>query len=187
MPTDPAPSSQTTRPVVAATAWGLHALVLGLTALVIVRAWVGPAATPTSGPGLVRAVAGSFLAVYLVGAVGSIRFARGTAAPGHTGHAHRARRWLAVLTLVWVVLVVCAPDAAYLVFPLFFLQLHLLGPRHGEFAVALTAVVAVRALAIHRDLTLGGVVGHWWRRCWPSSWGRDTGPCCGRRANARRS
>ena len=35
--------------------------------------------------------------------------------------------WLAVLTIEWMALLWLTPEAAYLVFPLFFLYLHFLG------------------------------------------------------------
>ncbi|GAA1343146.1 sensor histidine kinase [Arthrobacter roseus] len=50
--------------------------------------------------------------------------------------------WLALVTLLWVALSLLSADFSWLAFPLFFLHLHLLGPRHAIIAVtALTAVV----------------------------------------------
>ena len=51
------------------------------------------------------------------------------------------------------------PDAAYLVFPLFFLYLHLLGRAGGPVAIVAATAVAVVALGLHGGWSVGGVVG----------------------------
>ncbi|MFF1877957.1 sensor histidine kinase [Leifsonia sp. NPDC058230] len=125
---------------------GLHTLFIALTVLVIARAIL----TPTDASVTVIIVAVVLGLTYALGAV--------------LTRSVRARRllrlgWLAVLTVEWVVLVWLIPDAAYLVFPLFFLYLHLLGRWWGSVAILLSTIVAICALGIHSGWTVGGVVG----------------------------
>ena len=51
------------------------------------------------------------------------------------------------------------PDAAYLVFPLFFLYLHLLGRWGDRPRYSSSTIVAICALGIHGGWSVGGVVG----------------------------
>ncbi len=67
--------------------------------------------------------------------------------------------WVAVLTVVWAALVWLVPEAAYLVFPLFFLYLHVLPGIAGPLAVVATTALTIAAFAVHGGLTVGGVVG----------------------------
>src|SRR5690606_41059881 len=67
--------------------------------------------------------------------------------------------WLAVVTAEVVALVWMAPDAAFLVFPLFFLQLHLIPIRWSVVAVGATTAFTIVALATHAGWSVGGVVG----------------------------
>jgi len=125
---------------------GLHALFVALVALVIVRAILSP--SDVSGAVIVIAV---ILALtYALGAV----LTRPARAP-------RFMRlgWLVILTVQWLDLLWLIPDAAYLVFPLFFLYLHLLGRWWGSAAVLVSTVVAICALGVHSGWTVGGVVG----------------------------
>lgn len=67
--------------------------------------------------------------------------------------------WLAVLLAAWLWLVILTPDAVWLAFPLFFLELHLAG-RWGLPAVVVTTLVAVGGSAWHAGgLQVGGVLG----------------------------
>jgi len=127
---------------------GLHVLVVALTALVIVRAIVVP---PSGHAGLVIALSVVFLLTYAFGAV--------AARPGRGRGRRLALLWLGVLTVEWIVLVWLTPEAAYLVFPLFFLFLHLLGRWWGSAAIVVATVVAIGALGVHGGFTVGGVVG----------------------------
>lgn len=125
---------------------GLHVLFVALTVLVIVRAVVAP--TQAS-------IAAICLAVVVLGTY---------AAGALTARAPRNRRvagavWLGVITLEWIALLWLTPEAAYLVFPLFFLYLHLLGRRWGSAAIVVATVIAICALGIHGGWTAGGVVG----------------------------
>ncbi|WP_433675894.1 sensor histidine kinase [Microbacterium gorillae] len=67
--------------------------------------------------------------------------------------------WVLALTLEWAVLVWLTPHAAYLVFPIFFLQLELLRPPLGALSVWLSAGWAVAALGVVGGWSLGGVIG----------------------------
>ncbi len=127
---------------------GLHVLFVALIALVIGGAALDPTGASAE---VVVALALLLLATYLLGGllVGNhsprIRWPR----PG----------WLALLTVEWLALIWLTPEAAYLVFPLFFLYLHLLGRRNGTIAVVATTVVAIVALGVHTGWSVGGVVG----------------------------
>ncbi len=125
---------------------GLHVLFVALTVLVIVRAVTAP--TQAS-------IAAICLAVVLLGtyAVGTL-----------TARAPRNGRvvgtvWLGVITLEWIALLWLTPEAAYLVFPLFFLYLHLLGRLWGSAAIVVATAIAICALGIHGGWSAGGVVG----------------------------
>lgn len=72
--------------------------------------------------------------------------------------------WLAAVTAIWVVLVALSADFSWLAFPLFFLHLRILGPRHAVAAVAaLTAAVVLsqwwHAGEFSLPLLVGPVVG----------------------------
>jgi len=133
---------RTLAPVFAGLRAGLHALFGGLLALVVVRVLL------TNGPVLALVLAGLLGAVYLSG----LWLARG-------GRSRTAVVWLAALTVVWAALVWLVPEAAYLVFPLFFLYLHLLPGVAGTLAVIGTTALTIAAFAVHGGLTVGGVVG----------------------------
>lgn len=125
---------------------GLHALFAALTALVVVRAIL----SPTEASVTVIVVAVILGLTYAAGAL--------LARPA------RARRllqrgWLILLTAEWAVLLWLIPDAAYLVFPLFFLYLHLLGRWWGSAAILVSTIIAIGALGLHSGWTVGGVVG----------------------------
>lgn len=126
---------------------GLHGVVIALVALVIVRAVVEPQAPRA----LTIAVALLLLAGYLAGSAVLAR-------PGRRAPWQRWA-WVAGITLGWAVLVALQGEAAYLVFPLFFVYLHLLPPRAGVLAVLGTTAVAILALGLHGGWSIGGVVG----------------------------
>lgn len=126
---------------------GLHVLFLALTALVVARALLVP--TPASAAVIVLCLV--LAATYLAGALLARRGRRASKAP--------AFAWLALLTLEWMALLWLIPEAAYLVFPLFFLFLHLLGRRWGPVAILVSTMVAICALGVHGGWTVGGVVG----------------------------
>lgn len=126
---------------------GLHILFVALIALVVGRAVLAP----TGDTVAVVVVALVLLASYATGGL----VARSARSAGRLG----GLLWLAVLTLEWVALLLLSPQAAYLVFPLFFLYLHLLGRWQGTAAVVAATVVAIVALGVQGGWSVGGVVG----------------------------
>lgn len=124
----------------------LHVIVAAFVALPIGLALAEPG--PAS---LWIVVAGcAFCLVYLAGM---------TAARLADEHRAAALAWLTVLWLVWVALLTLTADAAYLVFPLFFLQLHLLRIRPALAAVVVSTAVSICGIGLHGSWTVGGVAG----------------------------
>lgn len=71
-----------------------------------------------------------------------------------------AAGWLLAVGMVWTALLVVSPEAVYLAFPLFFLQLHLLPTTWGLTAVACTTLTAIAGFCWHRGgFAVGAVVG----------------------------
>lgn len=136
----------TLTPVFVGLRTGLHVLFAALLVLVVVRVVVVGA--PGSWVPLALSVV--FAGVYLLGAL----VARSASRRGLAGAA-----WILALTLVWIALLVLVPEAAYLVFPLFFLYLHVLPRVVGPVAVVVATLVSVVALGLHSGFTVGGVVG----------------------------
>lgn len=134
-------------PVFTALRIGLHAMTAGLLALVVVRVLTTSEASPI--PSLF--LCALFLAIYLFG----MRLPQGAQPRSRLA----AMGWLIALTVVWAALLILVPEAAYLVFPLFFLYLHLLPGPNGPAAVIVATAVAVLGLGWHSGFTLGGVVG----------------------------
>lgn len=133
---------RTLAPVFTGLRAGLHALFAGLLALVVVRVvWTG-------GSAWALALAALLAAVYLAG----LWLAR-------RGRTVGGIAWVCALTLVWAPLMWLVPEAAYLVFPLFFLYLHLLPGWVGPVAVVAATGLTIAAFAVHGGLTVGGVVG----------------------------
>lgn len=133
------------RPVFVGLQVGLHGLFVVLTGLVVGRAAFVP--YPNSGIAIT-------IAIVLL-----LTYALGVARVGRRSARASAALWLAALTCEWMVLLWLTPDAAYLVFPLFFMYLHLLGRSLGTLVVVVTTVVAVVALGVHGGWSVGGVVG----------------------------
>ncbi|WP_330250503.1 sensor histidine kinase [Nocardia sp. NBC_00565] len=129
-------------PVFTALRLGLHVLVTTLAVVVAVRALLPGAGHPLG----VVALTAVFLAVYFAGAlVGR--------------HPAGIRLWLAALTVLWLGLVVLAPDAGYLAFGIFFLYLHLLPRPWSLLAVGAATVVAVIGFGVHRGWSVAGAIG----------------------------
>jgi len=105
--------------------------------------WMGARWAATTGA--VLGLAAVLAAVYLAGTLAEKRHAATGRGPDPEPH---ARWWLAVVTLLWVALVLASGAFAWLAFPLFFLHLHLLRPRPAVVAVAL--------------LTLTVAASQWW-------------------------
>ncbi|NYF14036.1 signal transduction histidine kinase [Pseudoclavibacter sp. JAI123] len=162
---------------------GLHVLLFGLLALVAARSLLAP---EPSTPAVLGAVA-LFGVTYALGIVASARASAepvaraeraasaepvagaervASAEPGaRDERAARFERrrlrllWLTALTLEWMLLLWLSREAAYLVFPLFFVVLHVLGRRAGMLAVAAMTAVAVIGLGLHEGWSVAGVIG----------------------------
>ncbi|MFJ5869670.1 sensor histidine kinase [Dietzia maris] len=141
------PESAGVRAVFAQLEVALHTLVAALLALTLVSAHRDTSGMPD--PPAVAAAVG-FTVVYVAGTVWARR--RPTTAAVRAG-------WLVAVLALWACLVVRVPEAAYLVFPLFFLVQFLLGVWAGTAAVAALAAVAVIALGLHQGFTPAGVIG----------------------------
>ncbi|MFE7193564.1 sensor histidine kinase [Kitasatospora sp. NPDC057541] len=114
----------------------LHLLVAGLLALAVVRALAGRVGDPAAVTAAATAMAAVYTAGPLIGAVGRSRRAAGL--------------WLALLAVTWAGVLITTQDGVWLAFPLYFLELHLLGRRAGLVAVGLTAVASIAAYSAHQ-------------------------------------
>ncbi|MEU1736967.1 sensor histidine kinase [Streptosporangium sp. NPDC020145] len=117
-------------------AWCLHLLIIGLLVLTSGRALAGD--HPHAG--WIAATAGACGLVYAAGAL----------APRVRRTWRGAAWWLAVVGTVWLALLALSPDAVWVAFPLYFLQLHLLPRRAGPITVAATAVAAIAGFSAHQ-------------------------------------
>ncbi|TAM67663.1 MAG: sensor histidine kinase [Microbacteriaceae bacterium] len=144
-----APIHSALTPVFTALRVGLHVVFVGLTLFVVLHAMLAGAAddgTSTTDAVIVLGIA--LLAVY------------GSAAFFHLSTSKLLWPiWLAVLIALCLALMALTADAAYLVFPLFFLVLHLVRQPSNVIAVAALTACAIVALAWHIRLSVGGVVG----------------------------
>ncbi|MFH8622894.1 sensor histidine kinase [Streptomyces sp. NRRL B-24572] len=116
-------------PVLRALRLCLHLLMAGLLVLAAVRA---------------DSTAGTVLSV----AVGAV-YATGSYLPSVRSSQRAAAVWLAVLGASWLALLWVTPEALWLAFPLYFLQLHLLPVRWSLPAVVLTAGAAILSYVGH--------------------------------------
>lgn len=135
------------RPVFVGLQVGLHVLLLALVGFAIWRAAV--VAPESLGPLLVACAV--FVALY----IGGLLVFR-------VADVHRPvalRVWVGLLTLAWAVLLWLRPEGVYLVFPLFFLYLHLLPLALGVASVITATGIAIITLGLHTGFTIGGVVG----------------------------
>jgi signal transduction histidine kinase len=124
-------------PTTRALAWCLHLLIVGLLALTAGRAL-------TDGLPHAGMIVATAMACALV-------YAAGPLLPRIRSSRPAAAWWLAAVGAVWLVLLVLSPDAVWVAFPLYFLQLHLLPGRAGLASVAATAAAAVIAFAAHQQ------------------------------------
>jgi signal transduction histidine kinase len=92
-------------------------------------------------------------------AVFALVYASGVSSRVHM-RPHLRYVWGAVLTTVWVVLMLLTASAVWLAFPLFFLAMHVLPLRIAVPVVAALTIVAVTGFAWQaEEWTLGGVLG----------------------------
>ncbi|MBT2473716.1 sensor histidine kinase [Microbacterium sp. ISL-103] len=125
---------------------GLHVLFFALTGVVIARAVLDPSDSSVTAIVLAVIVAATYASGILLTRVSA-------------GRRLISLIWLALLSAEWLGLLWVSADAAYLVFPLFFLFLHLLGRWVGSAAILVSTIVAVCALGIRGGWSVGGVVG----------------------------
>lgn len=144
-PIDERVSPSALRPVFVALRLGLHVLVVGLTLFVVVRALLGDGA----GELPVTVLAIVFLAWYGVGVAAAHR---------HFPTWARAL-WLVGLLVLWAALSVLTPDAAFLAFPLFFLELHVLAAPIAVPLVAVTFGISVASTTMHLGFEVGSILG----------------------------
>lgn len=138
--------SRTLTPVVRVLRVCLHALLAGLLALAAVRAVTG--GEPHA------------YAVVTVAALVAAVYAAGVLTPAVHRSGRAAALWLAALGAAWLALLVVSPDALWVAFPLYFLQLHLLPGRWGPAAVAATAAAAIGSFLLHgQTVTPGTFIG----------------------------
>ncbi|MFJ5080131.1 histidine kinase [Streptomyces sp. NPDC088553] len=123
------PTQRPLTPVLRVLRLCLHLLMAGLLVLAAVRA---------------DSAAGTALAV-VTGAV----YAAGSSLPSVRDSQRAAAVWLGVLGLCWLAMLWLTPEALWVAFPLYFLQLHLLPARWSLPAVALTAVAAILSYVGH--------------------------------------
>ncbi|MET8604855.1 sensor histidine kinase [Streptomyces rubiginosohelvolus] len=144
----------------------LHALLAGLLALVVVRA-VGEGASDTVAVVTVTLLTA---ALYAAGAARSSSERPGTSAaqPGDSVRPAVSVQpgtpagawWLGGLWALWAVLLVLSPDALWVAFPLYFLQLHFLPMRWALPAVVVTAAAAITSFVVHRqEIEPGAFIG----------------------------
>ncbi|MFI1188642.1 sensor histidine kinase [Streptomyces californicus] len=68
--------------------------------------------------------------------------------------------WLGALWALWAVLLVLSPDALWVAFPLYFLQLHFLPTRWALPTVVVTAAAAITSFVVHRqEIAPGAFIG----------------------------
>lgn len=133
------------RPVFTSLRVGLHVLVVGLAVFVLARAIV------VGNPDLVAITILSiaFLGTYAVGVVTAHQVVTPWMRAG----------WLVMLLGLWLGLSALTPDAAFLAFPLFFLELHVLPARWAVPLVAVTFIVSVWGSTSHLGFEVGSVLG----------------------------
>ena len=99
---------------------------------------------------------GLLAALYLAGTIAEKRHFGGRA----PSTVQWAKWWLGGVVVLWLVLMYLNADYSWLAFPLFFLHLHILGPRHSLIAVTLLTAVVIGAGAFHSgSLSVPQVLG----------------------------
>ncbi|MGW3989228.1 sensor histidine kinase [Streptomyces sp. NPDC004830] len=126
----------TLTPTTRALAWCLHLLVIGLLALAAGRAVTG------GRPDVAWIVA--------VSSACGLAYAVGPVLPSVRRSQQAATVWLAAVGTCWLMLLALSPEAVWLAFPLYFLQVHLLPRSTGLAAVVVTTAAAVAGFAAHQ-------------------------------------
>ncbi len=146
----PSPASKSAlTPVFTGLRISTYLLLVGLVAFAAVRSvLVGIETGQWAKPIAVTTLAGVFLLTFLLGALGWIR-------------RNKALRitWLLAMTVEWALLGLFTTDAAFIVFPLFFLFLHLLPRYWGIGMVSLATLFVILILARESGWGVGGIIG----------------------------
>ncbi|WP_353827980.1 sensor histidine kinase [Agromyces sp. SYSU T0242] len=133
------------RPVFTSLRVGLHVLVVGLVVFVLARA------TLAGGADLIpiSILSIAFIGTYMVGVVTAHQVVTPWMRAG----------WLVMLLGLWLGLSSITPDAAFLAFPLFFLELHVLPARWAVPLVGVTFLLSVWSTTSHLGFEAGAIVG----------------------------
>ena len=123
-------------PTTRALARCLHLLILGLLTLTAVRAITQHQAHAA--------------ATTVTATICALVYTAGPLLPRIRHSRPAATWWLTAVGAVWLALLALSPDAVWVAFPLYFLQLHLLPRRAGHIAVAVTATAAIIGFAAHQ-------------------------------------
>ncbi|MEU2198717.1 sensor histidine kinase [Isoptericola sp. NPDC019482] len=142
-----------------------RALILGLDVLLAALAVVAVVQAPPGRTWAATVVAAVLVGVYVSGRRAVRVHDRPVDTPRGAWWPDAA--WIAALVLPWVVLLWISPAALWLAFPLMLLEMHVLGPRRGVVAVAVTTALAVaEGLLVQADaddpwtgFVLGPVLG----------------------------
>jgi signal transduction histidine kinase len=133
------------RPVFRSLRIGLHVLVVGLTLFVLARALI----TRDEQLIAITILSIAFVGTYVVGVVTAHQVVTPWMRAG----------WLVMLLGLWLGLSALTPDAAFLAFPLFFLELHVLPARFAVPLVAVTFLLSVWSTTSHLGFEVGSILG----------------------------
>lgn len=153
-------------PVFTGLRYGLHTLVTGLIIFVIAQAF----AQDRDLKWWVLAIAVIFLGTYVSASFAPRRNTTNTAPRDvpkdrDKSSTHQVLAtspgtwWILALTGEWAVLTWLSPEAAFIVFPMFFLYLHLIPGIGGGIAIILATLFAIVSLGLHSGFSIGGVIG----------------------------
>jgi signal transduction histidine kinase len=133
----------------------LDVLLVALVGLAVVTRWVEAPADLGAWGALACGLA--FLAVY---GVGRARInVRDTAVDAPRGAWWPVGAWVVALVLGWALLLLLTPVALWVAFPLMFLEMHVLGPRRGTAAVAVTTACAIGGAILGGQQLVGSILG----------------------------
>ncbi|WP_369745588.1 sensor histidine kinase [Paenarthrobacter sp. AMU7] len=129
--------------------------VLLLVAVVRLLTGVGVAGSPPTPVAMAAGLGLSALlaAVYLAGTILEKRYASDASRFDPTPY---ARWWLGAVMILWLLLLLVSGDFAWVAFPLFFVQLHLLPRRLALPAIALSTILLIGALWFHSRGSVDG-------------------------------
>ncbi|WP_054953727.1 sensor histidine kinase [Flaviflexus massiliensis] len=153
-------------PVFTGLRYGLHTLVTGLLIFVIAQAF----AQDRDLKWWVLIIAVIFLGTYVSASFAPRRNATSTPSTDVPKNLSKSSTpqvlatgsgtsWILALTGEWALLTWLSPEAAFIVFPMFFLYIHLIPGIGGGIAIILATLFAIVALGLHSGFSIGGVIG----------------------------